>query len=306
MIKISTFDSVKHLIKTRPGIIITNVCNLSCGGCYAQCGKFEKEKNWFISIDQFKDNLEYIISYMYSGDVKILNGEKVKINPLNLPVDIIGGEPTIHPEWKKIWEIITSDYKSINFLISTNGRISLPSVSNIKTHTDYKTKEVASQYNFVSTLVAPIDIIGEQNKDYYWKQAQTDCGIYKSLGCVNPIYKNKISICSVASSWDDLLGLDLGWELTAGSNPFSKLTDYDIRKKSRQVCYRCGWACKMDLPENQNSNSYDLVSKTNLEVLTKNEIKKPYKIIKKENDKFEISKLKQSSEIKLVSLDLNF
>lgn len=306
MLKISTFDSVKHLIKTRPGIIITNVCNLSCGGCYAQCGKFEKEKNWFISIDQFKDNLEYIISYMYSGDVKILNGEKVKINPLNFPVDIIGGEPTIHPEWKKIWELITSDYKSINFLISTNGRISLPSVSNIKTHTDYKTKEVASQHNFVSTLVAPIDIIGEQNKDYYWKQAQTDCGIYKSLGCVNPIYKNKISICSVASSWDDLLGLDLGWELTAGSNPFSKLTDYDIRKKSRQVCYRCGWACKMDLPENQKSNSYDLVSPTNLEVLTKNEIKKPYKIIKKENDKFEISELKQSNEIQLVSLDLNF
>jgi hypothetical protein len=110
----------------------------------------------------------------------------------------------------------------------------------------------------------------------------------------------------VASSWDDLLGLDLGWELTAGSNPFSKLTDYDIRKKSRRVCYRCGWACKMDLPENQNSNSYDLVSKTNLEVLTKNEIKKPYKIIKKENDKFEISELKQSNEIQLVSLDLNF
>ena len=306
MLKISTFDSVKHLIKTRPGIIVTNVCNLSCGGCYAQCGKFEKDKNWFISLDQFKENLDYIISYMYSGSTTILNGEKVIINPNNHPIDLIGGEPTIHPEWGKIWEIITLNYKSINFLVSTNGRMELPSVSNVKTHTDYKTKEKESNYSFAPTLVAPIDIIGDENKGFYWKQAQTDCGIWKSLGCVNPIYKNKISICSVASSWNDLLGLDLGWELTKGENPFSKLTDFEIRKKANQVCYRCGWACKLKLPEDQKSNSYDLVSPTNLEVLTKNDIKKPYKIIKKENNEFQISELKQSNEIKLVSLDLSF
>lgn len=303
MLKLSTFNKVKHLIQTRPGIIVTNACNLSCGGCYAQCGKFSKDKMWFISLDQFKENLEYIIKYMYRGKVQMLSGEEVEANSKNHGIDLIGGEPTVHPEWGKIWEIITKDYKSINFLVSTNGRIKLPTVSNVGIHLDYKTKDVASNYTFVSTLVAPIDIIGNPDRAYYWDQAQTDCKIWKSLGCVNPIYKNQISICSVASSWNDLLDLELGWELTPNSNPFSNLTDEDVKKKAMKVCYRCGWSKQMNLPEDQKSDSYDLVSPTNLEVLQKNAKNKPYKLISVENNKIQVGELKNSRD-NLVQLSL--
>ena len=88
--------------------------------------------------------------------------------------------------------------------------------------------------------------------------------------------------------------LDLGWDLTKDANPFSQLTDYDVKEKARKVCYRCGWSHKMELPENQHSNSYDLVSFTNLEVLTKNKRNKPYKVISKENNQFNVSEIKNS------------
>jgi len=254
---------------------------------------------WFISMDQFIENLEYIIEYMYRGKVILFNGESVDVNSQSNGIDLIGGEPTIHPEWGKIWELITTKYQKIKFLVSTNGRISFPPASNVDFHLAYKTKTVG--LDFVSTLVAPIDIIGNPDRNYYWQTAQTDCGIWKSLGCVNPIYKNSISICSVASSWSDLLDLDLCWPLTPGKNPFSELTDKDIRAMAEQVCYRCGWSKKMDLPENQQSQLYDLVSETNLEVLIKNPRNKPYKVISREGDQLKLSELKNSKN-DLVSL----
>lgn len=295
-----SYARVKHLIATRPGIIVTNICNLSCGGCYAQCGKFEKNKNWSITIDQFEENLEYIIKYMYQGTATIANGEVVPVNSQSHPIDIIGGEPTVHPQWDKIWDLATKKYAHVNFLISTNGRVQFPPAANISYHLSYKTKDVGRQ--FAPTLVAPIDIVGNPNKKFYWESAQTDCRIWKSLGCVNPIYKNSISICSVASSWNDLLDLDLGWPLLPNKNPFSELTDKDVQEKAANVCYRCGWAKMMNLPEDQQSQLYDLVSPSNLEVLHKNPRNKPYKIIYREGDEIKVSELKNTRQPDLIQL----
>ena len=298
MLKVTnTYEYVKHLIQTRPGIIVTNVCNLSCGGCYAQCGKFSKDKLWYIPLDQLRQNIDYIQRFMYGGEVTLPNGEIVKINSEGHGIDLIGGEPTIHPEWDKIWRIITQEFPHLRFMISTNGRVPIKDAPNIYYHLDYKTKEIPSQHDFAPTLVAPIDIVGNKNRLHYWETAQTDCNIWQALSCVNPIYKNEISICSVASSWNDLLDLDLGWPLTPNQNPFSKLTDKNVKDKASKVCYRCGWSKRLDLPEVQHSESYNLVSQTNLEVLTKNHKDKPYKIISKEGKEVKISELKNCQEL---------
>lgn len=298
MLKVTnTFKYVKHLIGKRPGIIITNVCNLSCGGCYAQCGKFPKDKLWFIPLNQLRENIEYIAKYMYTGETTLLNGEKVAVNIENHGIDLIGGEPTIHPEWESIWKIITEEYANLKFMISTNGRIPARDASNVYYHLDYKTKEIASQHDFAPTLVAPIDIVENSNQLYYWESAQTDCSIWKLLSCVNPIYNNQISICSVAASWNDLLDLDLGWPLNPNKNPFANLTDKNVKDKAFKVCYRCGWSKRLRLPEEQRSESYNLVSSTNLEVLTKNAKDKPYKLVSKEEGKIKISGLRNCQEL---------
>ena len=302
MLKLHTFDHVKHLIKTRPGIIITNACNLSCGGCYAQCGKFSHDKVWMIPLNQFRENLQYIVDYMYQGTATILNGEEVEINPEGYGIDLIGGEPTIHPDWDEMWKIITTEFKHINFLVSTNGRIKFPDASNVNFHLSYKTKTIG--IGFVPTLVAPIDICDDKKESNYWKSAQADCDIWRSLGCVNPIYKNEISICSVASSWSDLLDLNLGWPLIKDKNPFVNLTDSDVKDKASKVCYRCGWSKKIKLPEWQKSESYDLVSKTNLETLEKNSKNKPYKLVYKEGETIKISELMNERKA-FVELSLN-
>ena len=59
----------------------------------------------------------------------------------------------------------------------------------------------------------------------------------------------------------------------------------------------------MNLPENQQSQSYDIVSQTNLEALQKNSKNKPYKLVYRENDDIKISELKNERRV-FVELNL--
>ena len=100
-----------------------------------------------------------------------------------------------------------------------------------------------------------------------------------------------------------MLDLDLGWPLTPNQNPFSNLTDKNVKDKAAKVCYRCGWSKRLNLPEVQHSESYNLVSQTNLEVLTKNHKDKPYKILSKDGNAVKISELKNCQE--LIQITIN-
>ena len=90
--------------KRPPYITITNVCNLHCGGCSQLCGHFEKEQLWFIDLDQLKTNIETMGKY------------------ISKKIWIFGGEPTLHPKFNEIKEILYS-YEDYNFIIFYNGRL---------------------------------------------------------------------------------------------------------------------------------------------------------------------------------------
>jgi len=288
-----TYEKVKKLLRQRAGISVTNVCNLTCGACYAQVGKFPKEKHWFISVDEFEEKIEYLVNYMYAGTTTLKNGEVVQVNPNNYELAIMGGEPTVHPEFEKLWGVLKQKkYHDVKFWIFTNGRQELPPVPNIFCRVNYKTKTVG--FPFTPQLVAPIDIFPDKDHSYFWQIAQTDCPNWWDTQCNNPIYKNKISFCCAATGWMDLLDIDLGWDLPLNKNPFSCLTDADIDAKANSICYRCGWSKYMSLPEEQRSEKYDLVSESNLEVLLQNEKSKPYKFVWLDNGIVRLSDLKYS------------
>ena len=58
---------------------ITSVCNLNCTNCSVFCGLREP---WFISIEEFREQLSYLRS----------------IVPVSF-VSFCGGEPTLHPQF---------------------------------------------------------------------------------------------------------------------------------------------------------------------------------------------------------------
>jgi sulfatase maturation enzyme AslB (radical SAM superfamily) len=80
--------------------MLTSVCNNSCKYCFAHSQK--EDDNKFITIDNFKFALEFITN---SFDI----------------VGIIGGEPTLHPEFYTILNLIIANKKIKKSVIYTNG-----------------------------------------------------------------------------------------------------------------------------------------------------------------------------------------
>lgn len=80
-----------------PNIVITNNCNLNCSYCFTR-NKINNV-NDFISIEELYNIL------------KFLNNEK--------NIGLIGGEPTLHPDFENIVKILAEQNK--NILLFTNG-----------------------------------------------------------------------------------------------------------------------------------------------------------------------------------------
>jgi len=82
-------------------IMITQRCNLSCPYCFAN--EFTNTNTEDMTIDNFKKALDFI-----------------KTDPLER-VGIIGGEPTLHPDFARMLEIIINDDSIKRAIIYTNG-----------------------------------------------------------------------------------------------------------------------------------------------------------------------------------------
>lgn len=82
-------------------IILTYKCNLKCSYCFAN--EFVNKSNEEITIDNFKLALEFIKK---DGSKKL---------------GLIGGEPTLHPDFKEILNILKKDKSIENVVIYTNG-----------------------------------------------------------------------------------------------------------------------------------------------------------------------------------------
>lgn len=256
------------------GIHITNVCNLSCGGCDQFCGYFNKEKHFFISLEELEKNIKNFIQYRNENWSTSDFPESDKI------VLLYGGEPTLHPKFKDILNLLYT-YKDIPFCIYTNGRTFIEHFKNIdlnmssreiccevyKTKTlpkngydefkeifkrfhsheknvayriDLKTSESHGQ--FVPTLCSPSDLDQSTSgltKLEMWQRAKKIC--YKWNHCENSIYNNKAYACNVAASMDNMFyDKKHGWIVKENENPFNK-TDDELDKQMENFCYRCGY-----------------------------------------------------------------
>jgi organic radical activating enzyme len=279
-------------------INITNVCNLSCGGCNQLCGLYPKEKNWYITMDQLKESIGALRSYVSS------NWGREDYSEANKFCGLYGGEPTLHPEFEKILEVLYAN-EDLPFCIYTNGRtfkkeielvdltlrtgreisrqtmqIEMERTShfsvlhqfhthkkNVAYRIDFKTKD--SSRPFVPCLCAPCDWQDpSMTKKDYVKQAKKVC--YQWNNCESSIYNGKAYACHLAASMDHMYheGKN-GWKIETGKNPFHR-TQEEIDNQLENFCYRCGYNLKDGMggfEKKTNINQYahkkTLVTKTN-------------------------------------------
>lgn len=84
-----------------PNIMLTYSCNLNCSYCFAN--EFVNTKNNFMTIENFQKALSFS---------KTSKGERI---------GLIGGEPTTHPNFDEILDILIADQEIQSVMIFTNG-----------------------------------------------------------------------------------------------------------------------------------------------------------------------------------------
>lgn len=198
-------------------ITLTNVCNLSCGGCNQFCGRFRKNF-WHVTPKAFK---RY---------VHLIHAKKVFL---------FGGEPTLNPHLPKILNVC-GNFPHINFVLQTNGRKPIDNYpDNVDIWTDYKNR--GSHIQYLQTGLAPIDFFKSDSKMHYVKMAFKKCILLKKGECCPSIYNDKAYLCQVAGPLDNLFyNGEHGWKI-GKVDPFKK-KDADFVKQAMHFCYRCGWA----------------------------------------------------------------
>jgi len=235
-------NKYEALLNKEVQLFITNVCNLSCGGCHQMCGYIPKDKLFFTPLE----DIEWMIDI-------IIDNSLVKRR-----IGIFGGEPTLHPKFNELVDIMAS--KSFKFTVFTNGRLK-----------EYKKpKNVVYRINtkedpnrlFTQTWNAPKDFYKVEDHAWYFRElAQKYCFIWNN--CRGLVYNKKAYACVTFATIDILTGEDHGWEMKKGEDVFVR-TFEEIECQAKHYCYRCGHCMKKT--EFQKIGDATKVSPTNLDL----------------------------------------
>ena len=136
-----------------PNIMVTQRCNLRCPYCFANEFVDGEKSELDITVDNFKRILDFILQ---DGTVK--------------KIGLIGGEPTLHPQFDLLLKILSIDDRIEEVIIYTNG-------IKIKNYIDYLTNKK------FHLLINCNDI---ENKITQYKE------LVDSIKCVDSIMKNRI------------------------------------------------------------------------------------------------------------------
>jgi len=209
-------------------------CNLMCYNCNRSCR--QAPSNEMMTIDQIKKFID----------------ESIQANYCWPQIDILGGEPTLHPKFLDIVQLF-NDYRQVHnpncvLKIVTNGYTDetnrLIDEANKITHlwveNTFK-KSVVQSFNPFN--VAPIDTLSDI--DY-----SADCWILQLCG--KGLSFSGYYLCAVAASIDRIFGFDIG---------LKHLTDINqdaLKKQLIKLCPLCGhW----QIPNDKYVNE-EIMSKT--------------------------------------------
>lgn len=225
--KLSPEDVVKGRIDFLPDmkcieIDITFECNLNCKGCNRSCGKAPSKDR--ISVQT--------IRHFIQDSIK--NNVKWKV------INILGGEPTLHPEFLEILGIIQKEYADI---YNTNVKIKVVSngfteknrelcdkaeklYHNVEIDRNSYKKNNSIDY-FTAFNDAPCD-------DPQFKGADYSKACWVAEYCGIGLNKNGYYACSVCGGIDRLQGGKKGY------SSLSELSKENIKSQYSEFCKLCG------------------------------------------------------------------
>jgi len=196
-------------------IELTTRCSLACFNCDRSIR--QAPSNEYISIKQI---------------TKLID-ESIRLNWKWKHITILGGEPTLHPYFFEIIDIIKR-YKDFNphskIILSTNGYGK--KVNNVLSNIpDWiivrNSRKISNSNKFNSYNIAPIDLSNLKNKGLF-----TGCWIMDICGLGFTRYG--FYPCGPGASIDRVFGFDIGIK------KLSSIEEYKLRKQLIILCRYCG------------------------------------------------------------------
>jgi hypothetical protein len=222
-------------------IEITNACTFKCANCTRFVGHHPKP--YFMELEKIEEAVDSLAGY-HGG------------------VGIMGGEPTLHPRFPEICDMLmrklspyqcglwTSGYKWDEYkkLIKKTFKFAV----NYNDHSDTRQKHQP-------VLVAIDEVV--KNKESMWDLIN-HCWVQELWS--PSINVNGAFFCEVAAAMDMLLGLGGGYPVKKG---WWAKDPADFRDQIELYCRHCGAALPFECPSNKEAK--DMVSPGNLALLKK-------------------------------------
>lgn len=197
----------RHLV-----IDITYSCNMSC----INCNRLSNAKNKPKLSMTVEDIKKYIRDFEING------------NPMD-SIALTGGEPTVHPQFLEILDLLVEYCIKHNKFISlfTNGGSTYEKIKD-KIPKKVEVVNSAKQNNY------PLH--------FHFTVAPVDLGVYdvnnnpcsESLVCGRTLNKNGYFACPSAAAIDNFLGLNLA------VTGMAEATKDELRRKAEDICKYCG------------------------------------------------------------------
>ncbi len=203
-------------------IDITYDCNLKCISCNRSCTQ-AASKSDYMSVNQIKEFIH----------------ESIEMNKKWELINILGGEPTLHPQFNEIVTFIIKEYvekysPKTTIQITSNGlsketkeKLSLLPKSDNIVLDKYSFKQSRTNIYFTPFSVAPIDLDELKGADF--KQ-----GCWVTSYCGIGLNKYGFYPCGIAGSIDRVLGNDVGIK------SLKTLSNENLKDLLSEFCRLCG------------------------------------------------------------------
>jgi len=241
-------------------IDVTNICDRTCSNCTRLCGHYRPDKLYFMDIDYYEKAITTLDAYQGI-------------------IGMIGGEPTLHPRFPELCEILRARVKQ-------KERRGLWSNVGPKYH-QYKeliedtfgfqnlNDHVSNDIIHTPILVASQDLIRDGYlSEQQWRDYTDSCWVQNTWSAT--ITPSGAYFCEVAGMLDYLFEGNVGWDIFETQDWWKK-TVSEYEDQIGWACKKCG--CQLPLQPRRSEDIIDDVSDTNLQRLVS--VGSP-KIIKKQ------------------------
>jgi len=204
-------NQLNHDLLNNVQIHITDACNIGCNNCDRCCGLARSPEH--MSVEQ----IEHYFAYDFLNKTK--------------RIDIIGGEPLVHPKFKEIIQVFEKHRQSMprtKIRLTTNGTVNTELLKDLPKWISVRNsaKDTSCQeYKFEAFNIAPID------KGFHSHNVQS-CSIPWRCGIA--LTKYGFFLCGAGYGVARVFGLDIGIQ------KYTDLTISNLKAQKHVLCQYCG------------------------------------------------------------------